>query len=61
MFKMTWYTVKKKDAYGFVIYQKSPFTPPKDEKNNDVESLRKKKSIPKHKNLEEIQNQTAIR
>ena len=32
MFKMTCYTVKKKDEYGCAIYQKSPFIPPKDEK-----------------------------
>ena len=49
---MTLYTVKKKDAYGCAIYQKSPFTPPKAaKKNNVIKTLRKKNSIPKHKKL----------
>ena len=49
---MTWYTVKKKDAYGCVIYQKSPFTPPNDDKKLMLSKISEKKnSIPKHKKL----------
>ena len=55
MFKMICYTVKKKDAYGYAIFQKSPFTPPKEEKKSKLSKHSEKKIL-----FQNIKNWTKV-